>query len=251
LDKSGRRDFQLYVAGYPLFFNEDTSDCDNASFHYWWGANRPSSDWPLNRIVYLSKDLRKELDDLVRKLNGIIAAAVEEANAEHGGVQVYYVDMMGRFSEGNHRWCEDGAKDPDSGRRETWFFLSGWGDVDADSIGAESLETNELFSQGEIQLPDAANCTSDLAAQLRDTGSVDPYAVSLCRIAEEIDEDPEGPQAQRFATANSAITNGDVSSQDVSWYLPTRQIKTFHPRSPGMAAYRDAVIEAIQQNGGI
>src|SRR5205814_327325 len=37
----------------------------------------------------------------------------------------------------------------------------------------------------------------------------------------------------------------DVHGTHIPGYVATRQIKTFHPRSPGMVAYRDAIIDAI------
>ncbi|KAJ5369335.1 uncharacterized protein N7496_009095 [Penicillium cataractarum] len=71
----------------------------------------------------------------------------------------------------------------------------------------------------------------------------------MCEVAITIKEDPTGPEAVRFANANVAIASGNVSSQEVLPYLPTRQIKTFHPRSPGISAYRDAVWDAMVEAG--
>jgi hypothetical protein len=42
---------------------------------------------------------------------------------------------------------------------------------------------------------------------------------------------------------------GNATVNHIAWYFPTRQIKTFHPRSVGMEAYRDAVIAAIKSSG--
>lgn len=36
LRKTARRDPDVYVASYQTFFKEDTTDCDQSSFHYWW-----------------------------------------------------------------------------------------------------------------------------------------------------------------------------------------------------------------------
>jgi hypothetical protein len=58
---------------------------------------------------------------------------------------------------------------------------------------------------------------------------------------------PPGPGG--FGRANADLVGGNFSSRDVPRYAPTRQIKTFHPRTPGMYAYRDAVLEKIQANG--
>ncbi|KAL2128447.1 hypothetical protein VTI74DRAFT_9185 [Chaetomium olivicolor] len=44
LRKTGRRDTNLYVAGYPAFFNEETTDCNDSSFHRFLGARgQPSA----------------------------------------------------------------------------------------------------------------------------------------------------------------------------------------------------------------
>jgi hypothetical protein len=73
----------------------------------------------------------------------------------------------------------------------------------------------------------------------------------MCVVATTIEEDPTGPEAARFAKANNAIASGNVSTQEVSPYVPTRQIKTFHPRTPGMVAYRDAVLDAMVAAGQV
>jgi hypothetical protein len=67
----------------------------------------------------------------------------------------------------------------------------------------------------------------------------------LCYLAEAIAEDPDGEVAKLYATALADIESGDFTSQHIGYFTPTRQIKTFHPRSPGMVAYRDAIIEAM------
>ena len=67
----------------------------------------------------------------------------------------------------------------------------------------------------------------------------------MCRTAEGIAANPNGTGAQNYKAANNEVANGNVTGQHIPWYIPTRQVKSFHPRSPGMAAYRDAIIEAI------
>jgi hypothetical protein len=103
LRKTGRADTNLYVTGYPAFFNEETTDYDDSSFHYLFGGYKPPSDWPLSRIVYLTRDLRKELDDLVRQLNDVIQDAIDDANNVHGGSQVQYVDTARVSATAQHR----------------------------------------------------------------------------------------------------------------------------------------------------
>ncbi|QYT03219.1 Mutanase [Trichoderma simmonsii] len=241
INKSPRTDFQLYVTSYPPFFNADTTTCDDSSFHYWWGAYKPISDFPTNRIVYLTQDLRTELNGLVAQLNGLILGAVQDANNQHGGNRVHFVDVVPSFD--NHHWCEGSTQEPDSSNPNTWFFLSGWPDLGFDSASEENDELKARIAAGPIILPDASNCEAELGPQ------PDPFVKAMCRISQEIHDDPQGPQALRFAQANADIAAGDVSSQNIPWYLLTRTVKTFHPRSPGMAAFAAAVVDAIETEG--
>lgn len=70
------------------------------------------------------------MNGLVSQLNTVIGAAVQIVNDERGRNQVHLVDVNPWFDK-EHHWCEAGGfHEPDEGRRETWFFLSGWSDVD-------------------------------------------------------------------------------------------------------------------------
>jgi hypothetical protein len=133
------QDFVIYVTGYLGFFNHDDPDCDKTTFHYWWAKYNPPWD---PRIVLLKKALRKELNDLVDQLNNVIRAAVDDANRDHGRDQIHFVDIGRKYME--HRWCEAGDfHEPDPGRQDTWFFLSGWADV---AIGdASSTVRSPIF----------------------------------------------------------------------------------------------------------
>ncbi|KAK8026491.1 hypothetical protein PG991_003547 [Apiospora marii] len=180
LQKSSHYDFHLYVTSYAEFFNAETTDCDRSSFHYWWGAYNPPWDLFFNRIVYLRQDLRREFGDLVRQLNGVIADAIADANAEWGGEQVHFVDVNAPFRD--HRWCErNDIHEPDANRPETWFFLSAWKDFPIEggsgSVDTAALEIEEaratFASNATIPLPDANTCAGALGP------NADPYARAI------------------------------------------------------------------------
>lgn len=240
LDRGGQPDLNLFVTGYPGFFNQDTSDCDKSSFHYFWGGYKPSSDWFLDRIVYLTEDLRSELNLLVTQLNNLVEAAVNDANSEAGrGSAVHYVNIQNKFD--SHRWCEQGIHEPDAKAPNTYFFLSAWNDIplgDNDAASTESAEISTLMSTG-INLPDASTCKQTQGE------NPDPWQNWLCLAAMGIEEEPNGPLAWSYGNATQSIKYGDVNAQEIGYWTPTRQIKTFHPRSPGMALYRDAIVEKI------
>ena len=48
--------------------------------------------------------------------------------------------------------------------------------------------------------------------------------------------------AEAVTDANAGLQRDDLQSQDVAGYLPARQIKNFHPRSPGMATKDEASV---------
>ncbi|KAK2774669.1 esterase family protein [Colletotrichum kahawae] len=247
-------DLMLYVAGYPVFFNTETEDCKDSSFHYWWGGYKPSSDWFLHRIVYLDKKLRSELFELVFHTNTAIGEAVDEANAEWGETAVRFINVDNSFGHNgvDHRWCSsEDVHEPDENREDTWFFLSGWKDLGLDPAMIQGrvqdeAEKKALIQAGNITLPDAASCEGVTA-----TSGDDPWLLWQCRMSAAIENDPKGPVAESFNAANDALSRGNVTTQDVSWWVPTRQIKTFHPRTRGMMGYRDAIIHEMQLYGQI
>lgn len=96
-----------------------------------------------------------------------------------------------------------------------------------------------------MPVPNSSNCRTQLSA------NPDPYNVFLYNVAEAILQEPDGEAAMHLARANQAIRDRDFNSADIPSYLPTRTAKTFHPRSPGMVAYRDAVLAAMRAVGQI
>lgn len=90
-----------------------------------------------------------------------------------------------------------------------------------------------------INLPDASNYN-----QLQG-GNPDPWKNWLCLAAMEIEEQPNGPLAWLYGNATPNIKVGDANAQEIGYWTPTRQIKPFYSRNPGMALYRDAIVEKI------
>ena len=39
------------------------------------------------------------------------------------------------------------------------------------------------------------------------------------------------------------MAKGNYGALEVPWYVPTRSAKTFHPKTLGQLAYRDAIME--------
>ncbi|PKX91286.1 putative alpha-1,3-glucanase [Aspergillus novofumigatus IBT 16806] len=229
-------DFHLYVAGYPRFFNPTTTECDSVTFKYWSWQFGPSPT-----TTYLTTDLRKEMNDLVDGVNQAIQAAVTDTNELMISNATHFVDVNPYFE--GHRWCEAGVKEPDSSNRNTYFFLSGWPDVTESgmfqqSSADDSNDLSVLEATRKLPLPDGNTCNTTLGE------NPDPVNVYWCSLAQAVAQEPGGDLAKHVSMANGALADGDFTSQDVSRFLPTRQIKAFHPRSAGMALYRDAILAA-------
>lgn len=181
-------------------------------------------------------------------MNKVIESAVTEANKEHGGSQINFVDVNARFNA--HRWCEQGNwHEPAPQVDSTWFFLSGWPDVSisgssVNTAAIEEAEIKQIIDAGRILLPNA-DCRTTLDSE------ADPYLRSLCYFAEAVAESSNSTEATYLAEANAQIQSKNLTSQHIGWFTPTRQVKTFHPRSPGMVAYKDAIAESIEQVGQV
>lgn len=196
-------------------------------------------------------ELRQDLNGLVVQLNQLINAAVEQVNSATKHSQVHFVDV-GPFYD-THRWCEK-MDDPEShepaeNRADTWFFLSGWKDIDPSGAASalqedpnhgEDQEVIALAKQGSVQLPPFDKCEGNLGTD------PDPYARFMCRVSQVVHMAPNGTVAAGLKEANNQIASNNLTAQHIKWYIPTRQIKTFHPRTPGMIAYRDSIINAIR-----
>ncbi|KJY00692.1 hypothetical protein TI39_contig316g00001 [Zymoseptoria brevis] len=249
LEKSTRKDFHLYVSGYPSgFFNAETEDCENVTFD--WQSPSYCSSWTCTRphAWYLYLSIRKDLNDLVVELNDVISAATQKVNTDKGVDQVHFVDVGPLFD--NHRWCEasndPNFHEPDEDRANTWYFLSGWKDIPspdwpmtASLPDNNQMEITALIEQGSIQLPPADTCEASLGTD------PDPYARWLCRASEGVAAEPQGDLASKLREANNEIAAKNITGQSIGWFTPTKQIETFHPRTPGMIAYRDSIIAAI------
>lgn len=112
-------------------------DCKNTIFNYWKPTYCPYwyQKCSGNDNIYLTVDLRQELNELVLKLNNVTQAAVAQINEDIGTDQVHFVDVSPYFD--GHRWCEKNDADvhePNPNNVNTWFFLSAWKDVDASSV---------------------------------------------------------------------------------------------------------------------
>ncbi|RAK85657.1 hypothetical protein BO79DRAFT_231314 [Aspergillus costaricaensis CBS 115574] len=199
----------LYVVGYPKLFNAQTTYCNSVNIRY-WGVDTAN---PYTALT--------------------TSNAITDANNRRESMNIAYADVDARFE--GHRWCEGGVKEPDATYPSTFFFLSGWSDITEEgaiqqaSSDDESDYISSLQGQTTLPLPDGHTCNTTLGA------NPDPVDVYWSL-------------AQMVSRANSEVADGNYTAQDIGWLKPTRQLKTFHPRSAGMALYRDAILDLMQDD---
>ncbi|KAJ5797259.1 uncharacterized protein N7518_005799 [Penicillium psychrosexuale] len=93
-----------------------------------------------DKYVYLTRDLRKELNNLVGALNDLISATIAAANNELSSKRIHYIDMQSHFD--SHRWCEADVREPDP-NGNSFFFLTGWNDQGTNDITMAGLSVTE------------------------------------------------------------------------------------------------------------
>lgn len=160
IEKNGKEAFKIYMTGYVTFFNELTPLCDNSSFrlynpHYDNSGKEKAQP-------FLTRELRKQLNDVVITLNAMLSHVVESVNTYYTDSQrVVFIDPNPAFK--GHRWCEEGVYEPDNDRLDTWLFLSSSHD---NSLPDHPLGAVESFNQEQSQqlagpkfsLPDPTTC---------------------------------------------------------------------------------------------
>ncbi|KAK0645957.1 SGNH hydrolase-type esterase domain-containing protein [Cercophora newfieldiana] len=230
--------FTITVTGYAKFFNAETEECDGVSLGVWWGGAG------VVRGPKLTKEVRGRMNGLVERVNAKIRRTVEGVNGGFAGMErVVFVDYDKEFE--GHRFCEEGVKEPDYGREETWFFLPGGGDSGEggrppDGNGTEvALGERDGWLEEGSELVDVEKCL-ERAERGGDWGER-----ALCYMA-----------VVKSRWPNERLVGEDLTQRlpweevgTTSWRAPTYYGKTFHPRSKGHEAIRDNVYEVWRQHG--
>ena len=249
MDKGGP-EFELYVTGYPRFFNADTDWCDNVTFWFWQPEHHVdaprSGDW-----AYLTKERRTVLNQLVDELNAIMFEAIEWVNA-FGEERVHVLDPNPLFE--GHRFCdidaETGEKvqEPDLRRKDTWFFLSSWPDNDDQLPGGRpEASVDQLSIESYLLLPTPLTEGETCLQRYQENQNRTEY--SLCSIINANQTNSAIGDDGNFRRVNSTTGyrawSNQMQAEGVHWYWPTEWIKTFHPKSMGYNAYAKGLVELL------
>ncbi|KAI0166545.1 SGNH hydrolase [Xylariaceae sp. FL1272] len=204
--------FFITMTGYARFFNENTDACDDMSFGVWWRGPK------------LTKELRSGMNALVLTVNAKLKSAVDTINSRFTIDKVIFVDYDGAFD--GHRFCEPNVTEPDYNRSDTWFFLVGGHDNERN--GTKPLATSDTE-----MLPSASPLVDPTICLEPALRSGDWGMLALCYMAMAKHNDP----SLRLTRRNELAVNG-------GWHAPIYYAKTFHPRTLGHEAIRDAIYRA-------
>ena len=164
IDKNGNEAFKIYMTGYVTFFNDLTPLCDNSSFRLYnphYDNTGKEKDQP-----FLTRALRKQLNDIVMALNAMLSHVVETVNTCYTkSRRVVFIDPNPAYK--GHRWCEEGVYEPENDRLGTWLFLSSSSD---NNLPDHPLGAMESYNQEQSQqlagpnfpLPDPTTCRETL-----------------------------------------------------------------------------------------
>lgn len=248
--------FRIVLTGYARFFNSETDACDTCSMSVWWHYGNATGT-PTNSTdsTYLTKGLRRRMNDLVTRTNAKLQKVVDNVNEHYAGAadvpRILFVNYDAAFD--GHRFCEEGVLEPDYKRNETWFFLVGGVDNDiGDGVGPSVASDAFATIDPASPLIDPKQCR-ELADARGDWGER-----ALCDLVQAQLGDPDLISMAEAVAANSDTYNSDDASvygdgslvgENSMWYVPTYYGKTFHPRSDGHKAIRDAVYRAWEEHG--
>ncbi|CAO2647109.1 Nn.00g080310.m01.CDS01 [Neocucurbitaria sp. VM-36] len=200
-------DGKIYVTGYAQFWNSNTNQCDGISWKMW--------DFPGAHAVHLTRENRKRMNDLAKRVNDKIREVIKKKHA-HKIVFIdydpYVVLLQGRF-------CEPAILEPEPSRPGLLFY----------NRGTIDEEDNEQDQWGHTELKRAPE---DVPKQSFE-GSI------AVKFEETMREHPDWKMTGDFSEismldAHNNTVDG-VKTTDVadivSSLLPDTFKRIFHPRA--------------------
>ena len=203
----------LFITGYPRFWNEETDDCDKVSFKFACNSNA---------VLPLIKRRRTKMNQLTFRLNDKIKSFIADYQKDHKDVSpIAFVDTDPYFK--NHRFCEEGVKEPSYRNPDIWFFPF------------EYTANNKVMFTVNDETP-----KGDCRAVSNDGGDAGRYF--QCLIANSL---ADGGEIDLQAQPNNVKSDSDPDLAD-SKNLPEFAMRIFHPTIKGHAAYKDAFFDTYK-----
>ncbi|KAK8876993.1 hypothetical protein PGQ11_001939 [Apiospora arundinis] len=215
--------FQLYVTGYIRFWNAENPQCDQTN----WAPSYKAA-------AYLTRELRRDMNELVLKLNKLIKASVDALGHVDGGV--FFVDEFERQFDG-HRFCEkenDPAYHTKPIADRTWFihYESPYTDDAAAAAAGKKKGDPSFFDQVDSKLipPKDGKSTKDRIKSVNgDLAKLHPAYKDVDSMTKELNK----------------LAEKDPSAKT----LPTTWIRMMHPKGFGYTEMSNAVIDKVIKYG--
>ncbi|KAI4687260.1 hypothetical protein J4E81_008108 [Alternaria sp. BMP 2799] len=199
----------LFITGYPRFFNQDTEYCNNVTFELWCQDEK---------FLPLTKDQRTQMNELNLRLNEKIQSVIDANQPESG--RITYVDTDPYFE--GHRFCEEGVKEPSYRNKNIWFFPC------------------EFYTKVETNFTVSDTTPSGDCQAILDSGG-GPGNYFTCLIANEAQN---GTSIDLMDLPNNVATDDPNEPDAASLWLWL--LRTFHPTVQGHEAYKNAFFAAYQ-----
>ena len=232
--------FQVYIGGYPQFWNHDDLGCNDISWG-WYFWDKPT----------ITTEVRRKMNDLVDQLNGVVQTAAN--SLERLGV-VYVDNFISSYN--SHRFCEPASADylQNPFDSKTWFWHQNYGlnhhDEGPDVSGANisSSNTNNVTQQVlNLLIPDP-NQQASLSAS-NPPWNINQTLLDLDSLLDSLDQIQAQAQGLPTGIINSTNISGNLSAQ--SDVLMSEEVRrSFHPKGTAYGQHAQAFLDAIRQNRG-
>ncbi|KAE8135882.1 SGNH hydrolase-type esterase domain-containing protein [Aspergillus pseudotamarii] len=220
-----RESFQVYVLEYLTFFDDALDPvCNDYTWAYFpsWMTDQPP----------LTQELRKQLNDMTRKVNAVIKAAAQDLQR----MGIIYVEGLQDAYNG-HRFCEPGATKEQT-ESKVWFW-SQYSKINTPSEGPGD--------------PNAAAVTGyvDPAQELLDF--VFPGQNKVIPTTQTADTSPpwEWDGAEKYADFDSllrAISAAAGDDVEATVRPPFPVLRSFHPKGTPYTEHATALFAAMADN---
>lgn len=202
---------QLFVLGYPAFFNYKEASCDPPDY-FSGGAIFESTDDKGKSEFTITTDMRKRIDDAIDNLNSKLKTAVESVNG-------YFVDPNSDPKDfySDHRLCE-----PKGPNHEAYFFNN----------------KNDLEVSSKIK----RDTQSDDLKKVQD---------QIGKMPKEVGQDLNWiytgePTSEDGAESGSGRTIKNWFDWIPDLVVSDSFVRVFHPTSAGQKALKDAMQAKIE-----
>jgi hypothetical protein len=203
-------DTHLFATGYPRFWNDETDYCDTVSFAF---------GCLTNSIVPLIKARRKRMNQLTFRLNDRIKSIIAEFPKK--GSPITFVDTDSYFKD--HRFCEEGVKEPSYRNRNIWFFPF------------------EYWAPDKMPVTATKQTPSGDCKAILDIGG-DAGSYFTCELTKSV---ATGTQIDLKDQPNNVKSDDEPPIPDAS-ALPIFLSRIFHPTPDGHKAYQEAFFSAYK-----